>query len=294
MRGRGAGIGRLRIRHSRTARASADAGHVRSRAPIAAVYGGGGPLGIAYGLGIVDALLAAGFPLRTAPSLGTSAGSWVASCLATGAGFEQLRGLPAFRVPNLTRGLLRGLATEIFGSATAGTVQATAVRIPSGGRVLLRGDEHLLADVVAASSAVPCLFAPTRIGRQFFADGGVRSLVHADSAPNADHLLVVAPVAGRMFGPGGRAMDVKLSAEIRRWQARTGGQVHVFRPDRQVAALARHPLDLFDKDRAAAAYPLAYEQARQWLLTAPDLASLVLRAGARADFMITNYCQPYG
>jgi NTE family protein len=239
------------------------------------VYGGGGPLGIAYGLGIVDALLAAGFPLRTAPALGTSAGSWVASCLATGATFEQLRSLPAFRVPNLTRGLLRGLATEIFGSATASTVQATAVRIPSGGRVLLRGDEHPLADAVAASSAVPWLFAPARIGRQFFADGGVRSLVHADHAPDADHLLVVAPVAGPMFGPGGRAMDLKLSAELRRWQARTGGRAHVFRPDRQIASLARHPMDLFDKERAAEAYPLAYEQAQRQLLSAPDLASLV-------------------
>jgi NTE family protein len=248
-----------------------------ARPRLAAVYGGGGPLGIAYGLGIVDALLAAGVPLRTAPSLGTSAGSWVASCLATGATFEQLRELPTLRVPNLTRGLLRGLATEIFGSSTASTVQAAAVRVPSGGRVLLSGGDHPLADVVAASSAVPWLFAPARIGRRVFVDGGVRSLVHADHAPDADQLLVVAPVAGPMFGPGGRAMDLKLSAEIRRWQARTGGRVHVFRPTRQIAALARHPLDLFDKSRAAEAYPLAYEQAERRLRVAPELASLGMR-----------------
>jgi NTE family protein len=252
----------------------AGAAEVRGRPRIAAVYGGGGPLGIAYGLGVVDALLAAGLPLRSAPALGTSAGAWVASCLATGASFEQLAALPALRVPNLTRGLLRGLATEVFGSATAPSVQAAAVRIPTGGRVLLQGAQHPLADVVAASSAVPWLFAPARIGRQLFADGGVRSLVHADHAPEADHLLVVAPVAGPMFGPGGRAMDVKLRAEIRRWRERTGGQVHVFRPDRQVAALARHPLDLFDKARAAAAYPLAFRQARCRLEQA-DLAGLV-------------------
>ena len=275
MRGRGAGSGPVRLRHRTAARVPVQEAELRARPRIAAVYGGGGPLGIAYGLGIVDALVAAGVPLRTAPALGTSAGSWVASCLATGTTFEQLRALPDLRVPNLARGLLRGLATEVFGSATAATVQAAAVRIPTGGRVLLRGDEHPLADVVAASSAVPWLFAPARIGRHFFADGGVRSLVHADYAPEADHLLVVAPVAGPMFGPGGRAMDLKLRAETRRWQGRTGGQVHLFRPDRRVAALARHPLDLFDKARAAAAYPIAYEQAQEQLRERSDLAALV-------------------
>jgi NTE family protein len=275
MRGRGAGIGRVRIRHRTESCVPSETAKPRTRPRIAAVYGGGGPLGIAYGLGVVDALLAVGVPLRSAPSLGTSAGSWVASCLATGTTFEDLRALPALRVPNLTRGLLRGLATEVFGSASAATVQASAVRIPTGSRVLLRGADHALADVVAASSAVPWLFAPARIGRQFFADGGVRSLLHADYAPDADHLLVVAPVAGPMFGPGGRAMDVKLRAEVRRWQARTGGQVHLFRPDRSVAALARHPLDLFDKGRAAAAYPLAYEQAREHLGVRADLADLI-------------------
>jgi NTE family protein len=275
MRGRGAGIGRVRIRHRTALRVPVEPDGPRARPRIAAVYGGGGPLGIAYGLGIVDALLAAGLPLRSAPALGTSAGSWVAACLATGTTFEQLRALPPVRVPNLTRGLLRGLATEVFGLATAATVQAAAVRIPTGSRVLLQGTDHPLADMVAASSAVPWLFAPARIGRQFFADGGVRSLLHADYAPEADHLLVVAPVAGPMFGPGGRAMDLKLRAEVRRWQGGTGGQVHLFRPDRQVAALARHPLDLFDKGRAAAAYPLAYEQAREHLLVRPDLATLI-------------------
>src|SRR3954447_27022367 len=89
VRGRGAGMSRYRITH-RAAACGPAHGRRPARPRIAAVYGGGGPLGIAYGLGVVDALLAAGVPLRTAPSLGTSAGSWVASCLATGATFEQL------------------------------------------------------------------------------------------------------------------------------------------------------------------------------------------------------------
>ena len=89
----------------------------------------------------------------------------------------------------------------------------------------------------------------------------MRSLVHADKAAAAQHLVVVAPIAGPMFGPGGRAMEIMLRRELRRWQQRTGGMAHLIRPDARIASLARHPLDLFDKDRALAAYPMAYEQA---------------------------------
>ncbi|MGZ4666305.1 MAG: patatin-like phospholipase family protein [Frankiaceae bacterium] len=241
---------------------------------LTAVYGGGGLFGIAYGLGVADALLNAGVPLRGAESLGTSAGSWVASCLATNTGFDQLCALPPIRVPNRSSGLLRGLAGELFGESRSDLVRACAVRVPSGRPVLLSGAEHALADVVAASSAVPLLFPPARIGRRFFADGGVRSLVHADRAVPAQHLLVVAPIAGPMFAAAGRAMEAMLRREMRRWQQRTGGVVHLIRPNRRIAALARHPLDLFDKDRATEAYPLAYLQAARLAMTSPGLAQL--------------------
>ena len=37
------------------------------------------------------------------------------------------------------------------------------------------------------------------------------------------------------------------------------------RPNREIAKLAgRYPLNLFDDDRAHAAYPLAYEQGLRW------------------------------
>src|SRR5512135_373932 len=228
---------------------------------VSAVYGGGGLFGIAYGLGVADALLGLGVPLRTAPSLGTSAGSWVASCLATEVGFDQLCRLPPIRVPNPASGLLRRLGRQLFADSRSNLVRAAAVRVPSGRPVLLSGAKHPLADIAAAFSAVPLLFPPSRIGRRFFADGGVRSMVHADRAEAAQHLLVVAPIAGPMFGPAGRAMEVMLRREMRRWQQRTGGLVHLLRPDRGIAALTRHPMDLFDKDRAIAAYPLAYQQA---------------------------------
>lgn len=242
---------------------------------LAAAYGGGGPFGIAYGLGVADALLDAGVPLRETESIGTSAGSWVASCLVTHTTFEMLCEVPEVRVPNPTPGLLRGIAASLFGAATSSLVTATATRVPTGRRVLLSGEQHTLAAIVAASSAVPWLFSPVRLGGRLYADGGVRSMVHADHAVAADHLLVVAPIAGPMFGPGGRAMELMLRNEIRRWQATTSGKAHLIRPDRQIASLARHPLDLFDKQRAAEVYPLAYAQAKRLLATRDGLASLV-------------------
>ncbi len=241
---------------------------------LAAAYGGGGPFGIAYGLGVADALLDAGVPLRDTDSIGTSAGSWVASCLVTGTTFESLCAVPAVRVPNPTPGLLRGISAELFGDAGSSLVRASAVRLPTGRRVLLSGEDYPLAAIVAASSAVPWLFAPVRLGVHLYVDGGVRSMVHADHAAAAEHLLVVAPIAGPMFGPAGRAMELMLRNELSRRQQTTGGRAHLIRPDRRIASLARHPLDLFDKARAAAVYPLAYAQAARLLATRQALAQL--------------------
>lgn len=228
---------------------------------LSVAFGGGGAFGIAYGLGIADALTARGLSFDGVDMLGTSAGAWVASCLATGVGYSELCAVPQLRLPNPRPGLLRGIAGEIFGDARNEFVTASAVRLPSSRRALLSGGEHRLADIVAASSAVPGLFAPVRIGRHMYVDGGVRSLVSAHHATAARHLLVVAPIAGPMFGPAGRTMELMLREEIRRWEQATGGTAHLLRPNAEICMLARHPLQLFDKSRAQAVYPLAYAQA---------------------------------
>ena len=229
---------------------------------LSVAFGGGGPLGIAYGLGVADALADAGVCFAGVDMLGTSAGAWVASCLATGVTFSDLCAVPQLRIPNPRPGLLRAIAGEMFGDARSEDVTASAVRLPSSRRVLLSGADHALADIVAASSAVPGLFAPVRVGRHVYVDGGVRSLVSAHHAAPAQQLLVVAPIAGPMFGPAGRTMELMLREEIRRWEQATGGNAHLLRPGTDIAMLARHPLQLFDKSRAQAVYPLAYEQAR--------------------------------
>ncbi len=252
------------------------AGAARPSLPfLTAAFGGGGPFGIAYAFGVADALLDAGAPLGSSQLLGTSAGSWVASCVATRTPFDVLCRLPAVRVPNVRHGLLQQLAGEVFGDALSPQVHVSAVRLTTGRRAILSGAQHRLADLVAASSSVPWLFAPTRVAGRRYVDGGVRSLVSADQAPPAQHLLVVAPIAGPMFGQAGRAMEAVLGRELRRWERWSGGVVHLIRPNRAIASLARRPLDLFDKDLAQRVYPLAREQAERLLGTRAVLGALV-------------------
>lgn len=244
------------------------------RLPVTAVYGGGGVFGIAYGLGVAHGLDSVGVRLSGQGAIGTSAGSWVASCLALGIGVETLLAFPAVRVPALRAGWLRGIAGEVFGEATDARVRASAVRVTRLRRELLAGAELPLADLVAASSAVPGLFAPHVVRGVRYVDGGVRSLASADLAPAADHLLVVAPLAGPLLGPGGRLLERHLGVETWRWERRTGGRAHVIRPNAAIARLARSPHHLFDQSRAAEVYALAHAQAQTLFATRPGLAVL--------------------
>jgi NTE family protein len=254
---------------------------VDDRPRLSVAFGGGGPFGIAYGMGVVDALTREGVDVAGAEAVGTSAGAWVAACVATGVAFADLCQVPQLRIPNPRPGLLTGLTREFFGDRTSPAVTASAVRLATGRRSMLGGDEHRLADIVAASSAVPGVFAPVRVDGRWYVDGGVRSLVSADRAAPAEHLLVVAPIAGPMFGPAGRALELLLRAELHRWQNTTGGKAHLVRPNAAVAALARTPLHLFDKRRAQAVYPLAQRQALDLLRTRSGLAALTsVRAAA--------------
>ncbi len=225
--------------------------------------------GIAYGLGVADGLRDAGVPLDSCEAIGTSAGAWVASLLASGIGFDVLSAQAPVRVPNVRPGWLRGVARELLGDRRDHRVRACALRLPTLRRELLLGADHPLADLVAASSSVPALFAPARVGGRVYVDGGVRSLASAQLAPAADHLLVVAPVAGPVLGPGGRLLELRLSEETRRWERRTGGRAHVIRPNAAIAALVNSPLNLFDKARALDVYPMAYVQALQLVASRP-------------------------
>ncbi|MGD9960143.1 patatin-like phospholipase family protein [Nocardioides sp.] len=238
----------------------------QGRLPLAMVYGGGGVVGIAYTAGVAAGLVTSGIPVAGAPALGTSAGSWTASAFALGVTYDDLGSLPVPRVPTRQSGLLADIARQVFGESTHPLVSVSAVSMRSGRRHILDGASHPLADLVAASSAVPGLFPPHRVDGRLYLDGGMWSATSVDAAEVASRVIVVAPVAGRVMGPMGRIAGALLERELASWRERhPESHIHMIRPDRAMASLVGvRPLALFDAERARAIYPLAYEQGARW------------------------------
>jgi len=235
------------------------------RPALAVAYGGGGPFGIAYDLGVAHGLREGGVELRDAPALGTSAGSWVASFMVLDIGPDQLGEIGGGRLSR-ERGVLEATARALVGDGHHPNVSAVAVPVGAARRVVLRGDEHRLADIIAASSAVPGVFAPHRVGGRLYVDGGIRSAASIDLAAPADHLIAVVPLAGAMLRGPVRGLDALLSLETATWRRKhRGGRVTVIRPNQAIAAcVGSRPTNAFDWSRAAAVYPLAFEQGRRW------------------------------
>jgi hypothetical protein len=231
------------------------------RVPTAGVFGGGGLFGIGYALGVLDGLKKQGLDLSSSPMLGTSAGSWAASALALGVGVEDLIALDVPRFPNPRRGVLAAAARKVFGDATHPNVSVVACSLPRLRRTILHGADHPLADLVAASSAVPGLLAPHRINGVNYVDGGVRSGASIDFGASADLLVVIAPLAGAMFGPFGSLAERALERETTAWKATHNGNTLEFFPREVTADIARRPDQLFDKERAIRAYDCGLEQA---------------------------------
>lgn len=238
----------------------------QGRHPLAMVYGGGGVVGIAYTSGVAAGLASAGVPVAAAPALGTSAGSWTASAMALGLSYGDLADLPVPSVPAFRAGVLADIARQVFGESTHDLVAVSAVHVRSGRRHILDGGSYPLADLVAASSAVPGLLPPHRIEGRLYVDGGMWSVTSIDAAEEAEHVIVVAPLAGRVMGPMGRVAGALLERELDRWQQiHPEATIHMIRPNRAIARLVGvRPLALFDAERARAVYPLAYQQGARW------------------------------
>jgi NTE family protein len=239
---------------------------LEQRHPLAMVYGGGGVVGIAYTAGVAAGLVTSGIPVAAAPALGTSAGSWTASALALGLSYDDLADLPVPSLPAVRTGILADIARCAFGESTHHLVSVSAVSVLTRRRHVLDGGAHPLADLVAASSAVPGLLPPHRVGGRLYVDGGMWSATSVDAAAEADRVIVVAPLAGRVMGPMGRVAGALLERELDRWRHRhPESSIHMIRPNRAMARIiGLRPLALFDADRARAVYPLAYEQGLQW------------------------------
>ncbi|CAB4771386.1 unannotated protein [freshwater metagenome] len=226
----------------------------KANVPLAGAFGGGGLFGIGYAMGVIEGLRKQGIDLSTAPMLGTSAGSWAAAATALGVTFSSLKDVKMPRFPNLRAGVLAQSTHQVFGDAMRPNVHVVACAVRGLKRTELDGALIPLATMVAASSAVPGLFAPQSINGRLYIDGGVRSGVSVDLAAPADLLIVIAPLAGAMFGPFNNIVERNTQREINQWQNTHAGKVRLFAPNDLTAKIATLPHHLFDKARGIEAY----------------------------------------
>lgn len=238
-----------------------------SRTPLGGVFGGGGLFGIGYALGVLDGLKQHGIDISQSPILGTSAGSWVAAATVFGVPFTELAEMNVPTFPNPKPGVLAAVAREVFGTRISPQIRVMACKLPRLERTVLDGGTIPLSELVAASSAVPALLAPHTINGDRYVDGGVRSGTSVDLGPTADSLIVIAPLAGAMWGPFARFVDRGMKNEIEKWKVRTGGTTMLFTPRETAANIARNPKHLFDKARAIEAYYRGFEQSSRTGIT---------------------------
>ncbi|MEM8922095.1 MAG: patatin-like phospholipase family protein [Actinomycetota bacterium] len=119
----------------------------------------------------------------------------------------------------------------------------TAVRVDDGALVVFGRDEidgHVdLADAIEASSAVPVMFQPKRIGDQHYIDGGVESATNVGLLADAgfDRIIVSSISARQGRRPGRLRARHQLRGEIAAVEA-GGASVAVVTPSEEFAVLA--------------------------------------------------------
>ena len=170
---------------------------------IGLALGGGAARGFAH-IGVIQVLEEAG--IRPDLVIGTSAGSLVGALYASGKGGVELATLAqtmdegAFADWSFpSRGLIRGEALARYVRAHTGGKRIEQMRLPLGivatdldsgeGIVFRIGDT---GTAVRASSAVPAVFQPVRIGAREYVDGGLVAPVPVRYARQMGAQLVVA------------------------------------------------------------------------------------------------------
>ncbi|HVE52227.1 MAG TPA: patatin-like phospholipase family protein, partial [Ramlibacter sp.] len=157
---------------------------------IGIALGGGAARGFAH-VGVLQVLEEAG--LKPALVVGTSAGSLVAALYASGRNGQQLQAVAMamdeaafadWTLPIFSRGMLRGEALARYVNAQVGAKLIEQMTVPLGivatdlnsgqGVLFQRGDT---GTAVRASSAVPAVFLPVKIGSREYVDGGLVSPV---------------------------------------------------------------------------------------------------------------------
>lgn len=202
-----------------------------------------------------------------APSDGSSArrraGAAVAAlgALAAPAGLSVLapagaraRALALGRVPDGRRSL-RALQAEVgrWGGGWDGGLRVCTVDLATGRRVVFGSagaPAATVGEAVAASCAIPGVFAPVAIGDARYVDGGAWSPTNADAAPagKGDRVLVLEPTAVLLRGALRAAGAVEALALRRR-----GATVHLVAPEPAAARLMASLMRPDENDRVLAA-----------------------------------------
>ena len=167
--------------------------------------GGGAARGFAH-IGVIQVLEENG--IKPDLVVGTSAGSLVAAFYASGKTGAQLQWLADtmdesqltdWTIPFMSRGMLRGEALGRYVNSQLNGAKIEDLKMPLGivATDLQTGDSILfrrgdIATAVRASSAVPSVFEPVRIGNKDYVDGGLVSPVPVRSARQMGADIVIA------------------------------------------------------------------------------------------------------
>lgn len=104
-----------------------------------------------------------------------------------------------------------------------------------------------LVDAIAASCAIPGVWAPVTIGSRKYIDAIVRSPINADLAAGCERVVVIAPIP-EIRGLPGAGLEEQLAP------VKADGQVIVITPDQESkAAIGRNQQDLSQRPAAARA-----------------------------------------
>ncbi|PUE07157.1 esterase [Limnohabitans sp. T6-5] len=177
----------------------------RRQARIGLALGGGAARGFAH-LGVIQVLEEAG--LRPSLVVGTSAGSLVAALYASGKTTQELRHVAEtmeeaeitdWMMPIVNRGALRGEALARYVNNQVGGKLIEQMKIPLGivATDLKNGNAVTFrlgntGSAVRASSAVPAVFQPVRIGEREYVDGGLVAPVPVHQAREMGANFVIA------------------------------------------------------------------------------------------------------
>ena len=167
--------------------------------------GGGAARGFAH-VGVIQVLEEAG--IQPELVVGTSAGSLVAALYASGKTSAQLKRVAEtmeeaeitdWMMPILNRGALRGEALARYVNSQVGGKLIEQMKLPLGivATDLHSGDPVLFrrgntGSAVRASSAVPAVFQPVKIGNREYVDGGLVAPVPVKQARDMGANVVIA------------------------------------------------------------------------------------------------------